>query len=87
MNYQVQLTRQAVKHIRSLSTANKARIKKALQEMETDPFAGDVKKLSGYDAYRRRIGKHRIIFTIKNTELVVLVFAVLRRDEQTYKKL
>lgn len=87
MKYQTQLTRQASKHLRKIPQKEQKIIKTVLQEMETEPFTGDVKKLSGYDAYRRRVGRYRIIYTVRESEIVILVFDILPRNEKTYKQL
>jgi mRNA-degrading endonuclease RelE of RelBE toxin-antitoxin system len=36
----------------------------ALDAMQTDPLSGDVVRLTGQDAFRRRVGDYRIIFRI-----------------------
>lgn len=87
MTYVAQLTRQAEKHFRVIPQKDKDRIKKVLQEMTEDPLAGDVIKLSGYNAYRRRVGNFRIIFSISGTELTMLVFDILRHNDTIYKNL
>jgi len=53
--------------------------------MKTSPFSGDVVKLVGYDAYRRRVGSCRIIFAIEDDAVVILVLDILRRNEKTNK--
>ena len=52
--------------------------------MEVDPLAGDIVKLKGTDAFRRRVGNYRIIFTINADHGVVLVMDILRRTSTTY---
>jgi hypothetical protein len=37
----------------------------ALSAMQTDPLSGDVVKLAGQDAFRRRVSNYRIIFRIE----------------------
>jgi mRNA interferase RelE/StbE len=84
MTHQVQLTRQAAKHLAKITTKDQARLKRALEKMKTDPFSGDVVKLVGYDAYRRRVGSYRIIFSLDESRIVILVLDILRRNEKTY---
>lgn len=85
MKLKVQLTRQASKHLAKISIKDQARLKQALAKMKTDPFAGDVVKLVGYNAYRRRVGSYRIIFLLEENTVVILVLDILRRNAQTYK--
>jgi mRNA interferase RelE/StbE len=83
--YKILLTRQATKHLSTVEKQDVDRIKKALQTMKTEPFSGDVVKLSGYDAYRRRVGKFRILFSLEESTVTILVLDILRRNEKTYK--
>ncbi len=87
MSYQLLLTRQAEKSFRTLAKTDQSRIRTVLDTMQYDPLTGDVVKLSGHNAYRRRVGKYRILFTVIETDIVVLIFAISRRNERTYKKL
>ncbi|MBS7618897.1 hypothetical protein KEJ25_09980 [Candidatus Bathyarchaeota archaeon] len=51
------LHRKAAKELNSLNSIIKGRIAKAIEEMKTDPFAGDVKPLKGLKGvFRRRVG-------------------------------
>ena len=87
MTYQVLLTRQAEKSFRTLSKTDQSRIRTVLDTMPHDPLAGDVVKLSGYNAYRRRVGKYCLLFTVVEDEVVILILAISRRNERTYKNL
>jgi len=57
----------------------------ALDAMQEDPLAGDVVKLKGTDAFRRRVGDYRIIFTIDFAHAAVGIIGVLRRTTTTYR--
>ena len=86
MKYTVLLTRQAKKNFRNITQRDQKRIKQALQEMAHEPFTGDVTKLTGYEAYRRRVGAYRIIFSVTEETILVIVFDILRRNEMTYRQ-
>lgn len=45
--YDLRLERRAVKSLQRLSEPGKSRVVSALNEMQRDPFSGDVKALSG----------------------------------------
>ena len=71
----------AVKHILSLDSRAKMRLKNAIEKL---PF-GDVKKLKGYqNDYRLRVGNFRVLFSIEND--IIVVKDVLPRG-QAYKRL
>lgn len=87
MNWVCSISREAAKNIKKFPKDHQHQIYSALKEMETDPFAGDVVPIkSGVyeDAYRKRIGKYRIIFTPDTKKKVVTVITVVRRSDTTY---
>jgi len=53
--------------------------------MRADPLAGDVVKLKGQAAFRRRVGNYRIIFSIDFETLAVAVADIQRRTTTTYR--
>ena len=56
-----------------------------IKDLPSNPYFGDIQKLKGEDeAWRRRIGKYRIFYKIKNIERVILVYKVERRTSSTY---
>jgi mRNA-degrading endonuclease RelE of RelBE toxin-antitoxin system len=57
----------------------------ALDAMRTDPLSGDVVKLAGHDAFRRRVGNYRIIFRIDFKAVAVGVLDIQRRTMTTYR--
>jgi mRNA-degrading endonuclease RelE of RelBE toxin-antitoxin system len=57
----------------------------ALNAMQTDPLSGDVVKLAGQDAFRRRVGNYRIIFRIDFRGLSVGIVDIDRRTTTTYR--
>ena len=57
----------------------------ALDAMQAEPLAGDVKALTGYPvAFRRRVGSYRILFDLDPAQREVLVHDVVRRSSTTY---
>lgn len=50
-----------------------------------NPFFGDIRKMKGEDnAWRRRVGSYRVLYRVKFTEKVILVFRLERRTSSTY---
>ncbi len=57
----------------------------ATNAMHGNPLSGDVVKLVGQDAYRRRAGSYRIIFRIDFKAFAVGIIDILRRTTTTYR--
>jgi mRNA-degrading endonuclease RelE of RelBE toxin-antitoxin system len=57
----------------------------ALDALSSDPLSGDVAKLAGQDAFRRRVGNYRIIFRIDFRAVAVGVLDIQRRTTTTYR--
>ncbi len=55
-------------------------------DMQRDPYGGDIVKLGGSDGWRRRIGSYRIKFLVETTSKTVHVFEIERRTSTTYRK-
>jgi mRNA-degrading endonuclease RelE of RelBE toxin-antitoxin system len=57
----------------------------ALDSMQLDPLSGDVVKLAGQNAFRRRVGNYRIIFHVDFKSLTVGILDIQRRTTTTYR--
>lgn len=57
------------------------RIKKSIEELAANPRPHDAIKLKGHNVYRVRCGKYRIIYGIKDKELVVLIIDIDPRKD------
>ena len=90
MTWTVQLTRTAVKQLRKLPRDTQQRIKRAIETLEKDPFAGDSKALKGAGwkgRYRKRVGRYRLIFIFLSEPSTrrIIISAILPRSEKTYR--
>ena len=61
MSWAVTVSNRAQKNLKRVPAADQQRILTALDAMRFDPLSGDVVKLTGHDAFRRRVGNYRII--------------------------
>ena len=78
--YEVVITRQPRKVIRKLPRNLKERIIKAALALATDPRPPGYKRLTAHpDLYRIRVGDWRIIYTIEDDMLVILILKVAPR--------
>jgi mRNA-degrading endonuclease RelE of RelBE toxin-antitoxin system len=88
MNWAIRLSAAAIKELRLLPRDRQARVEHAIDQMETDPLAGDVKPLKGPEwkgRYRKRIGPYRIVFTMDRRAMSVEISRILIRSEKTYR--
>lgn len=82
MAYSVLLAPSAERQLKALVESTLQRIVKLLKSLQHNPRPQGVKKLSGEDdLYRIREGTYRIIYTIQDKELIVLVVKIGDRKE------
>jgi mRNA interferase RelE/StbE len=80
--YSVHLAPAAERQLKALEKPVRARIVRRLRKLEETPRPQGVEKLSGPDdLYRIREGEYRIIYTIKDKALIVLVVKVGHRKD------
>lgn len=81
--YNIIIKKPAKKFIDKLPMNEQRRIVKAIEKL---PNGDDIKKLKGYnDIYRLRVGDYRILYTVNNNELIIMVLDVGNRG-QIYKR-
>lgn len=82
MSYRVELTTAVARQVRKLEPSARRRVLTALTALETEPRPAGVRKLAGLDnAWRVRIGDHRVLYEIEDDVLLVTVFRVGNRRE------
>jgi len=82
MAYSILLAPSAERQLRSFFPAIQKRLVKRMKTLQSDPRPPGVKKLAGEDdLYRIREGDYRIIYTIQDKELIVLVLKIGDRKE------
>ena len=88
MSWRAELSDTAERQFKRLPRDVQQRMGRAIDDLEADPFRGDVISLKGrrwQGRYRKRVGRYRIIFVLHHAEHIVEVSAILLRDEQTYR--
>lgn len=81
MTYSVSILRSAQKSLAAVSPVVRDRIITAIRRLESNPRPSGVKKLTGREAWRIRVGDYRIIYEIADLDLTVLVVDVGHRRE------
>ncbi|BBC22678.1 type II toxin-antitoxin system RelE family toxin [Pseudanabaena sp. ABRG5-3] len=82
MSYRIVIPKPAQKQLDNITKIERDRLIVTLRSLADDPRPNGVKKLKGYDnIYRVRIGDYRIIYEIKDRELIVLLLSVSHRKD------
>ncbi|MCK5802352.1 MAG: type II toxin-antitoxin system RelE/ParE family toxin [Lentisphaeria bacterium] len=81
MTYEILIERRAQRVLGKVVQPQRDRIISAIRRLSQDPRPPGVRKLSGREAWRIRIGSYRVLYEIQDAKLVVLVVEVGdRRD-------
>ncbi|ULA62803.1 MAG: Type II toxin-antitoxin system RelE/ParE family toxin [Nitrospira sp.] len=82
MAYSILLAPPAERQLKALAEPAQKRIVKRLKSLRENPRPHGVKKLAGEeDLYRIREGDYRIVYTIQDKRLIVLVVKIGDRKE------
>ena len=82
MKYVLFLKKSAEKELLSLPREQAQKIKSAILSLTENPRPAGCKKISGKeDDYRIRIGNYRVVYTISDKVLTVLVIKIAHRKE------
>ena len=79
--YEIELSSAAVHDYRRIPDSEVEKINRAIDQLETIPRPAGYKKLQGRNAYRVRAGNYRIIYEIKDRELIILVIRIRHRSD------
>jgi mRNA interferase RelE/StbE len=79
--YTVQYDPKALKELTKLDKPAARRIVKAIDALSGGPRPSGTRPLVGYpDVWRIRVGDYRVVYTVKDTEPVVLALRVAHRS-------
>ena len=79
--YSVEITRDAIKALRKMPRNVATLIREKIGALAINPYApnNNVKKLKGSDDYRLRVGDWRVVYTLKDDRLVIVVIRIAPR--------
>ena len=83
---QVRYEPKAIRDMRSLPLKVRGLIDAKIATYAADPDAqrNNVKRLQGSDYYRLRVGNYRVIFSIENGQLTIMVVQRIRHRKDAY---
>nr|WP_324257269.1 type II toxin-antitoxin system RelE/ParE family toxin [Cellvibrio fontiphilus] len=79
-NYKITFKSSVTKDLRAIPSADIQRILSHIDELAENPRAEGCIKLSGNELYRVRQGNYRIVYEIRDGELIVVVIKVGHRS-------
>jgi mRNA interferase RelE/StbE len=80
--YQIQIAPSAVRQLRKLPQSVQERIVRRVEALAADPRPRGSVKLEGEaDLYRIRVGVYRVVYQVRDNELIVLVLRVGHRRD------
>ena len=86
-SWQIQFERAARKSLKRMPANLKKRIMAAINRLAEDPFPTGSSRLVGFEElYRIRVGDWRVLYTIENDRLVILVVDIAPRG-RVYRNL
>ena len=84
--YSIKYTKEAKKKIEKLDPSIRLTIKKAIESLSSNPYKGKPLSYELAGLYSLRTSDYRIIYRIKENQLIILVISVGHRKE-IYKRL
>ena len=81
MAYEVRFARPVAKELRRLDRREAKRVVEAVEALADDPRPTGAEKVQGSPYLRIRVGNYRIVYEVRDEELVVLVVKVGHRRE------
>ena len=79
--YRVEVLPAALRALRRVDAQHRDRIRGAIELLAVDPRPPASRPLRGRDAYRVRVGDYRIIYTIEDAVLLVVVVTLGHRRD------
>jgi len=80
--FEIEITHSAEKQLRALDRVDQHRLAKAMLALAEEPRPRGAKKLSGYDdVFRNRVGSYRIIYSVEQRRLVILILKIGHRRD------
>lgn len=80
--YSIEIKSTAEKQLKKIAKPDQKKIAKAILALGLDPFPKGFKKLSGQDDICRiRIGNYRVLYTVEDRKLIILVFKIAHRKD------
>ncbi|HVQ44873.1 MAG TPA: type II toxin-antitoxin system RelE/ParE family toxin [Candidatus Saccharimonadia bacterium] len=81
MLYSVTFRASAARELRKLPISVRKQVSELIDSLTHDPRPHGVKKMTGVDAWRIRIGDYRVVYSVMDQQLVVEIIKIGNRRE------
>lgn len=81
MTYEIRVRPSAVRALRGIAHSDRQRIQAAIALLAEDPRPPGARRLSGRPGFRVRVGDHRIVYTVDDGVLLIVVVTPGHRRE------
>jgi mRNA interferase RelE/StbE len=80
--YRIEVSATAERQLRKLPGTDQVRVIRVIQALSTEPRPPGCRKLAGHDdVFRVRIGRYRVLYSIEDRRLVIIVLKVGDRKD------
>jgi mRNA interferase RelE/StbE len=79
--YRIEVAKPASRQIAELNRETQKRIVQRLEDLASEPRPAGCKKLANSEYLRIRVGDYRVVYSIEDQRLLVLVIRVAHRRE------
>ncbi|MFP4549096.1 MAG: type II toxin-antitoxin system RelE family toxin [Fidelibacterota bacterium] len=80
--YKIAFSKQAAKKLKKISANEAEIIINKIKELAKNPFEfPNIKKITNHPGFRLRVGDWRVIYTIENKKLIIIVINIKTRGE------
>ena len=79
--YEIEFRPAALRELRKIDRSTQSRIQGAISLLAQDPRPPASRQLRGRDGYRLRVGDYRIIYTVDDGVLLIVVVTIGHRRE------
>ena len=80
-SYKLLIKPSAAKELEAVPKKDRQRIVARIRNLSVEPRPPGCERLSGHDLYRVRQGNYRILYTVQDADLVVVIVTIGHRRE------
>ena len=80
--FKIEISATAERQLKKLPREAQGGISRAILNLAKDPFPRGTRKLRGYeDVYRIRVGVYRILYSVENDRLIIIILKIGHRKD------